>query len=122
MRHCLFVTMSTLGEEVRNQGLHGDHPGQHLREVEVGAADGDRLEDGVGGVELRGVLGLSDEGDFSLLRLHLAPVQQGRAARDHDAVRLLLVLAETGHTLETLQEVVYTLNHLEHECQVPYGD
>ena len=49
----------------------------------------------------------SYQSDLSLLCLHLPPVEEGRAARHHYGVGLLLVLAEAPHTLEVLQEILY---------------
>ena len=49
----------------------------------------------------------SYQSDLSLLCLHLPPVEEGRAARHHYGVRLLLVLAEAPHTFEVLQEILY---------------
>ena len=49
----------------------------------------------------------SYQSDLSLLCLHLPPVEEGRAARHHYGVGLLLVLAEASHTLEVLQEILY---------------
>ena len=103
-------------------------------EIKVWTADRDRLEYGVCCVQLRGILCLSrlfrtiiciNSGDFysiqakkkkedasyqsdlSLLCFHLPPVEEGRAARHHYGVGLLLVLAEAPHTLEVLQEILY---------------
>ena len=47
------------------------------------------------------------QSDFSLLCFHLPPVEEGRAARHHYGVGLLLVLAEAPHTLEVLKEILY---------------
>ena len=52
---------------------------------------------------------LSYESDLSLLRVHLPPVEDGRAAGDHNGVRLLLVLTEASHTLESSQKLVNIL-------------
>ena len=103
-------------------------------EIKVWTADRDGLEYGVCCVQLRGILCLSrlfrtiiciNSGDFyslrakkknedasyqsdlALLCLHLPPVEEGRAARHHYGVGLLLVLAEAPHTLEVLQEILY---------------
>ena len=103
-------------------------------EIKVWTADRDGLEYGVCCVQLRGILCLSrllrtiiciNSGDFysiqakkkkedanyqsdlSLLCFHLPPVEEGRAARHHYGVGLLLVLAEAPHTLEVLQEILY---------------
>ena len=135
IKHCL--NWGELVEDLYLEHLPVGHDVNRW-EVKVWTADRDRLEYGVCCVQLRGILCLSRlsrtiininnaviytiqaknknedasyQSDLSLLCLHLPPVEEGRAARHHYGVGLLLVLAEAPHTLEVLKEILYWLNY-----------